>query len=198
MELRWPSHELVGAYLAALERGWSPSSSPPAARQKQIDTIRTDPDAFLAAEIDLDGIAPPIELPDGTTLTRIPGYRKWIWDGEFCGGISLRWVAEGDESLPPYVLGHIGYGIVDWKRRRGYASRALRMILPEARARGLDYVELTVDEENIASRYVMEAAGAELYERFTMPEHHGGGPGRRYRIDLTSIEPAADLTPPTS
>jgi len=129
-------------------------------------------------------------------VPRIPSIRKWIWDGEFCGGISFRWVADSDESLPPYVLGHIGYGVVEWKRRRGYATRALRMMLPEARARGLDYVELTVNEENIASRKVMEAAGAELYERFTMPDHEGGGPqGRRYRIDLTAIEPVASSPP---
>ncbi len=191
MELRWPNHELLEHYLAALERGWSPSSSRPDERHKQIQAIKSDPHGFLANDINLDGTAPPIELPDGTTVPRIPGYRKWIWDGEFCGGISLRWVADGDETLPSHVLGHIGYGVVDWKRRRGYATQALRMILPEAKARGLSYVELTVNEENIASRKVMEAAGAELYERFTMPAHQGGGPGRRYRIDLAAIEPAA-------
>lgn len=190
MELRWPSHELLPFYVAALERGWSPSSSRPEEGRKQMEAIESDPDGFLARDVNLDGTAPPIELPDGTTVPRIPGYRKWMWDGEFCGGISLRWSAEGDESLPPHVLGHIGYGVVDWKRRRGYAKQALRMILPEARAHGLDYVEVTVDEDNIASRRVIESAGAVLYERFTMPDYHGGGPGRRYRIDLTAIEPA--------
>lgn len=195
MELRWPSLELLPDYLAALERGWSPSSSNPELRRKQIETIEADPDGFLAKEVDLEGTGPPIELPDGTTFPRIPGYRKWIWDSEFCGGISFRWVADRGEYLPSHVLGHIGYGVVDWKRRRGYATRALRMMLPEARARGLDYVELTVNEENIASRKVMEAAGAELYERFTMPEHQGGGPGRRYRIDLTAIEPTPSAPP---
>ncbi|MDH3302067.1 MAG: GNAT family N-acetyltransferase [Acidimicrobiia bacterium] len=189
MELRWPSHGLLPYYVAALERGWSPSSSRPDERRKQIEAIESDPDGFLAENIDLEGTAPPIELPDGTTVSRIPGYRKWMWDGGFCGGISFRWVADGDESLPPYVLGHIGYGIVDWKRRRGYATRALRMLLPDVRARGLDYVELTANEENIASCKVIEAAGGELHERFTMPDFQGGGPGRRYRIDLTTIDP---------
>lgn len=190
MELRWPSVELLDHYLEALERGWSPSSSRPEERRKRIDAIVADPEGFLAGEINIDGTAPPVELPDGTKMRRIPGYRKWIWDGEFGGGIGLRWVAHGDESLPPYVLGHIGYGVVPWKRDRGYATRAVLMILPEARARGLSYVELTTDEDNIASRRVMEAAGGYLYERFIMPEFHGGGPARRYRIDLSAIEPA--------
>ena len=192
MELRWPSLELLPDYLAAFERGWSPSSSRPELRRKQIEAIESDPDGFLATDIDLDGTAPPVELPDGTMAATHPRHRKWIWDGEFCGGISLRWVADSDESLPPYVLGHIGYGVVEWKRRRGYATRALRMMLPEASARGLDYVELTVNEENIASRKVMEAAGAELHERFTMPDHEGGGP---QAAGTASISPRSSPLP---
>src|SRR2546430_6881442 len=30
-------------------------------------------------------------LPDGSVVPRLPGYRKWIWDGEFCGVIGFRW-----------------------------------------------------------------------------------------------------------
>ena len=60
-------------------------------------------------------------------------HRRWLWDGVFCGNILLGW-ASGTEALPPHGLGHIGYAVVPWKRRRGYATRALGEMLQEARA----------------------------------------------------------------
>ena len=57
-----------------------------------------------------------------------------MWDGEFCGSIGFRW-QPGTSTLPPYVLGHIGYAVVPWKRGRGYATQALALLLPEARKR---------------------------------------------------------------
>jgi predicted acetyltransferase len=106
-----------------------------------------------------------------------------MWDGEFCGSIGFRW-QRGTSGLPPYVLGHIGYGVVPWKQRRGYATRGLGLMLEHARAEGLDYVELTTDPANEASRKVMLANGAVLVERFTKTDHHGGGESLRFRIDL--------------
>lgn len=103
--------------------------------------------------------------------------------GPFCGLINLRWVPGGG-PLPPYVLGHIGYAVVPWRRRRGLAAWALRQVLPLARAQGLPAVELTTDPDNLASQRVIEACGGVLVERFTKPAAHGGGEGLRYRIEL--------------
>ena len=58
----------------------------------------------------------PVTLPDGSQVPRLPGYRRWMWDGEFCGSIGFRW-QPGTSALPPYVLGHIGYSVVPWKQR---------------------------------------------------------------------------------
>ena len=106
-----------------------------------------------------------------------------MWDGEFCGSIGFRW-QPGTNDLPPYVLGHIGFSVVPWKRRRGYATRALAELLPECKLEGLDYVELTTDETNIASQHVIIANGGKLVEKFHKPVHYGGAPSLRFRIYL--------------
>lgn len=106
-----------------------------------------------------------------------------MWDGEFCGVISLRW-QPGTPALPPHCLGHVGYAVVPWKRRRGYATRALGLVLPLARDEGLPYVEVTTDADNFASQRVVEANGGELIERFRKPESHGGADSLRFRIVL--------------
>ena len=122
-------------------------------------------------------------LADGSTVTRIPGYRYWLWDGEFCGQISFRW-QPGTTDLPPTCLGHIGYSVVPWKRRRGYATEALRQLLSIVRQEGLPFVELTTDIDNVASQRVIEANGGVLFERFAKPACYGGTPALRYRIAL--------------
>jgi predicted acetyltransferase len=114
---------------------------------------------------------------------RIPGFRRWMWDGDFCGSIGLRW-QPGTTELPPHCLGHIGYAVVPWKQGKGYATAALRLLLPQARAIGLPFVEITTDPDNIASQRVIEAAGGVLHEKFIKPPQYGSKPGVRYRIPL--------------
>jgi predicted acetyltransferase len=108
---------------------------------------------------------------------------QWMWDGEFCGSIGFRW-QPGTTELPPYCLGHIGYSVVPWKRQRGYATRALELLLPQARDEGLAYVELTTQVDNFASQRVIEANGGEVVERFHKSQAHGGAESFRYRIPL--------------
>jgi predicted acetyltransferase len=107
-----------------------------------------------------------------------------LWDGEFCGSIGFRW-QPGSAELPPHCLGHIGYAVVPWKQGLGYATLALRQLLPEARAEGLPYVEITTDRANIGSQRVIEANGGVLFERFIKPAQLGGTESLRYRIALT-------------
>jgi len=184
MTLVWPAREYLPGYVAALERGWSPDNMRgEAARLEELSRIATDPDAFLASQVDREGAGAPITLPDGTTVPRLPGYQRWIWDGEFCGRISFRW-RPGTEELPPHCLGHIGYTVVPWKQRRGYATRALAGMLGDARAAGLRYVEITTDPSNIPSQRVIEANGGVLVERFVTVPALGSRPELRYRIQL--------------
>src|SRR5947208_12098893 len=184
MTLVWPSREYLPSYVAALERGWSPDNvRGHLAVQEEIARISSDADAFLASLVDKEATGDPITLPDGTTVPRLPGYRRWLWDGEFCGSIGLRW-QRGTEALPPHCLGHIGYAVVPWKQRRGYATRALREVLREAKAEGLRYVVITTAPDNVASQRVIQVNGGVLVEEFIKPTALGGRPALRYRVNL--------------
>ena len=183
MELVIPAARYLSGYVHALEQGWSPDNLRPQAAAEQLARIEKDPARFLSEQIDREATGPPIILPDGSTVTRLPGYTLWMWDGEFCGSIGFRWQL-GTTDLPPHCLGHIGYSVVPWKRKRGYATRALKLILPQARSEGLAHVELTSNADNIASQRVIEANGGELIERFYTSTEHGGAEYLRFRIRL--------------
>ena len=186
MQLVWPAKAYLSGYAAALTRGWSPDNiRGKTAADEQLEKIARDADAFLAGLVDKEAKGSPIRLPDGSQVARLPGYIRWMWDGEFCGSIGLRW-QPGTEALPPHCLGHIGYSVVPWKRRNGYATAALAQILPEARVEGLRYVEITTDPDNPASQRVIEVNGGVLVERFIKPEAFGGKSGLRYRIALVA------------
>ncbi len=184
MRLVWPSNEYLPSYVEAVKRGWSPDNlRGAAAAEEELERIAADPDGFLASQVDREATGRPITLPDGSTVPRLPGYHRWMWDGEFCGSISLRW-QPGTEALPPHCLGHIGYAVVPWKRRRGYATQALRAMLSHAKAEGLRYVEITTDPDNAASRRVIEHNGGVLMEEFVTLAALGGTPKVRYRVNL--------------
>ncbi len=186
MELVRPRAEHLPGYLDALRRGWSPDTTRVGPDQPAIDRVTRDPDRFLALADDREAAGDPIELPDGTIVPRLPGLSRWMWDGEFAGAINLRW-QPGTTDLPPTCLGHIGYSVVPWKQRRGYATAALAAMLPIAAAEGLPAVDITTDLDNVVSQRVIEANGGVLVERFTKPASAGGGPGLRYRVDLGTL-----------
>ncbi len=184
MQLVWPAAHHLASYVAALEQGWSADNvRGAAAAREELEKIGQNPAAFLRSLVDREARGSPIMLPDGSSVARIPGYRRWIWDGEFCGSIGFRW-QPGTSALPPHCLGHIGYAVVPWKQRRGYATLALRLLLPEAKAEGLPFIELTTDPDNNPSRRVIEANGGVLVERFTKPPQFGNTEGLRFRILL--------------
>ena len=184
MELVWPALRYLPSYVAALERGWSPDNVRGlAATREELEAISRDAEGFVRRLVDREAAGAPIVLPDGSQVPRLPGYRRWMWDGEFCGSIGFRW-QPGASELPAHVLGHIGFAVVPWKRNRGYATLALKLILADARAEGLSYVEVTTDPDNEASRRVIMANGGTLVGRFAKLPQYGGAPSLKFRIDL--------------
>ncbi len=66
--------------------------------------------------------------------------------------------------------GNIGYVVVPEYRRRGIATGMLRLALPLAKERGLDRALITCDEDNTASRRVIEKCGGLLEATSPIPE----------------------------
>jgi len=87
--------------------------------------------------------------------------------------------------LTPELLefgGHIGYAVPPSQRRRGYGTGVLARTLPEARRIGLARVRITCDDDNIASRRIIERNGGVLESRGW--SDRGGTVIRRYWIEL--------------
>ena len=160
-----PAREHLASYAAALAPRLVARQRPrPVTAERSSTRIAADPAAFLAGLDHRDPAGATHHAPRRHPVPRLPGFVRWIWDGALAGSIGLRW-QPGTDDLPPHVLGHVGYAVVPWKRRRGYATRALALLLPEARAQGLRRLELTTEPENLASRRVIERNGGILIER---------------------------------
>lgn len=83
----------------------------------------------------------------------------WVDAEEYVGRMSIRhelndWLAE--------VGGHIGYDVRRSRRREGHATAMLAAALPIARALGIERALLTCDDDNVASRRVIERNGGVL------------------------------------
>jgi predicted acetyltransferase len=148
-----PNPDWLPSYEDALARGWSPNTDQDVSRE-QLRQLRRNPERFLHNLYN----SPLVRLPDGREVPRLPAHDFWISDGEFCGRIGFRF-QRGTEHLPTTAYGHIGYTVVPWKQRRGYATQALRLILPVARQEGFSRVLITCDDDNEASRKVILANG---------------------------------------
>lgn len=178
LQLLEPSLTHLSAYADALARGWSPNNVRDVSAE-QLDAIRTDRAAFVAGLLSQAGT---VRQPDGSEVPKLPNRVRWMWDGAFAGHIGLRWQA-GTDALPDHVLGHVGFAVVPWMRRRGYATQALGMMLPVAREVGLTRVEITTDPDNTASQRVIEVNGGRLVGEF-VNARFGTRPKLRYVIDL--------------
>lgn len=86
----------------------------------------------------------------------------WVVDDVFCGRISIR------HRLNDRLLelgGHIGYWIRPSARGRGHGTAILRAALPEAARLDIPEALVTCDEDNAASRRIIEGAGGRFEDQ---------------------------------
>ena len=115
----------------------------------------------------------------------VPQSHFWLIDhDEFIGILSLR--RELNDTFIR-ISGHIGYQVRPSKRQRGYGRELLRLGLQKAKELGFTRVLLTCDEDNIASKRVIESNGGQ-FENAILVE---GSPIKklRYWIDLADQPP---------
>ena len=154
------------AYADALGRGWSPDTLRPEAADEQLgrDPPSTPPPSSPASTDDdprrrerhpprrQPGAAPALAGPLDVGRQRSPARST-------CAGRARDSRCRRTSSATSATRWSPG------SARRGYATRALALLLPEARARGLACLELTTEPENLASRRVIETNGGVLVER---------------------------------
>lgn len=117
-------------------------------------------------------------LPEGVHL-----YSQFLYvrkaDGKIVGMIGVRRKPIG--SLETWG-GHVGYCVCPSERRKGYATRMLREVLPYCRQLGLKRVLLTAGDENVGSVKTILANGGVLESYVMTPRHDV--PVGRYWIEL--------------
>jgi predicted acetyltransferase len=98
---------------------------------------------------------------------RIAETTYWLVDGdEYLGRISAR------HALSPALReigGHVGYAVRPSRRREGHGTRMLQLVIPKLAALGIDPALITCDEDNIASRKIIERAGGVLATDIVVP-----------------------------
>lgn len=169
MRLAQPAVHLQRSYLAAMgeflsageERYAEPPSWPAEGEFPGVDfTLESLRDARVFAEY--------VRFLHDQQREEAPRPRAYVaytelWmvhQDEFVGRISLR--HDLNELLFTWG-GHIGYSVRPSARRQGFATAALAQMLDVCRGKEIDPVLVTCDEDNVASRRVIEGAGG-VYE----------------------------------
>jgi predicted acetyltransferase len=102
-------------------------------------------------------------------------------DGRLAGRVSVRhWL---NASLLKRG-GHIGYGVLPQYRRLGLGRQLLLRGLEITSQLGIGRVLVTCDEDNVASRRIIEGAGGVFESAFESADHRA--PTRRYWIECGS------------
>jgi len=118
----------------------------------------------------------------------LPAYhfRITLCSGEEIGFCDLR----VGQNINTFYGGNIGYSIAPEYRRKGYATRAVKLILELAGRHEMKYVLITTTPENLASRRVIEKAGGIFLDERDIPRDHEmygqeRRKCRRYKVNLS-------------
>ncbi len=73
-----PTHAHLASYADALQREWSWDEPDDESRRTALTAIKISPDVFLEQFDDPEAKGPPIRLPDGSLVPRLPGLTRWM------------------------------------------------------------------------------------------------------------------------
>jgi predicted acetyltransferase len=137
-------------------------------------------------DVDFAGFVAGLQRLAEPARVQQAGYRdRVLWlidDGDYIGQASLR-----PELGTPYLLtygGHVGYSIRPSRRRRGYGRRILELALHACADFSLERILVTCDEDNVASRRIIEANGGRFESGLLMDPAAAraeGRPGQKVR-----------------
>jgi predicted acetyltransferase len=164
-ELISPSRIVQQSYLQAA-REFIADGTP---RYAALSLVGAPPD-FLDVRFTVDQLADPAEFDRFTALIAdqadpdvairpdlVHATTLWWVEGRtYLGRLSIRHTL--NQSLRT-LGGHIGYSVRPSARRRGHATAMLTAALPYAHRLGIDPALVTCDDDNVASRKVIEASG---------------------------------------
>lgn len=100
----------------------------------------------------------------------VPAYYFAVYDreGNKVGECDLR-IGHNDNT---YYGGNIGYTVFPSYRGKHYAAKACKLLFELARMHGMEYLYISCDPDNIASRKTCEYAGGEFVETAILPEEN--------------------------
>lgn len=156
------------------------------ALERETDTLFLDPGELVDGDLHLvltarlsgdprRGYVPAYDFEMRRLATSVP-----------MGYIHLR---NGQTKHVVMYAGHIGYCVATEFRGHRYAARSCKLLLPLARAHGLNPLWITCNPDNLASRRTCELLGARLVEIVPTPKDSemylsGERYKCRYRLDL--------------
>ena len=170
LRLVLPTFELQNQYLEMLA-DWQSTG------EKLIPfVLKFDPSDFEALIKQLEDYRLGVNLPQGY----VPGSTFWLInaDLQILGIINIRHFL--NDSLLEHG-GNIGYGIRPSERRKGYATKMLKLALAEAKKIGLKRVLITCNKDNIGSQRTIIRNGGQLESEIL----YDGIPVQRYWIELS-------------
>jgi predicted acetyltransferase len=127
------------------------------------------------------------------------GYQDLVYwlveGGRYLGQSSIR-----PELGTPYLItygGHIGYSIRPMLRRLGYGRKILQLALERCGELGLKRVLVTCDEDNEASRRIIEANGGLFESSLVMDAVVARAEGRRDEDEVRKLRYWFELDAPS-
>ena len=171
VELRYPCHEYKESFLKRMRE----SDDDIYYGGHSFDWVENSFDEFLKT---FKNYREGVNLKEGW----VPDSHFWIIaDGEYAGRIDVRhWL---NDHLTEFG-GHVGYEIATSMRRKGIATEALRLVLPEAKKLGIDELLITCNDDNIASIKIIENNGGVLLDKIKSERNPANKMTRRYKIIL--------------